>query len=78
MTIFYFTEVSKFTESYEVNYVMLIVSKTKKISDWFSSETSIFATPGYQGRKGQTCSQYKYLGTVLDSKLNFVQNTALI
>ena len=31
-----------------------------------------------KGEKVECVSQYKYLGTVLDSKLNFDQNTVLI
>ena len=31
-----------------------------------------------KGKKAERVSQYNYLGTVLDSKLNFDQNTALV
>ena len=75
---YYFTEVAKFTEWCEMNYLMLNVSKTKELVIDFRHKPSYLPDLVIKGEKVERVSQYKYLGTVLDSKLNFDQNTALI
>ena len=75
---YYFTEVAKFTEWCEMNYLMLNVSKTKELVIDFRQKPSYLPDLVIKGEKVERVSQYKYLGTVLDSKLNFDQNTALI
>ena len=75
---YYFTEVSKFTEWCEMNYLMLNVSKTKELVIDFRQKPSYLPDLVIKGEKVERVSQHKCLGTVLDSKLNFDQNTALI
>ena len=57
---------------------MLNVSKIKELMIDFRQKPSYFTDLVTKGEKVKRVSQYKYLGTVLDSKLNFDQNTALI
>ena len=61
-----------------MNYLMLNVSKTKELVIDFRQKPSYLPDLVIKGEKVERVSQYKYLGTVLDSKLNFDQNTALI
>ena len=60
-----------------MNYLMLNVSKTKEQVIDFCQKPYL-PDLVIKGEKVERVSQYKYLGTVLDSKLNFDQNTALI
>ena len=62
----------------EMNYLMLNVSKTKELVIDFRQKPSYLPDLVIKGEKVERVSQYKYLGTVLDSWLNFDQNTALI
>ena len=61
-----------------MNHLMLNVSKTKELVIDFCQKPSCLPDLVIKGEKVERESQYKYLGTVLDSKLNFDQNTALI
>ena len=61
-----------------MNYLMLNVNKTKELVIDFRHKPSYLPDLVIKGEKVERVSQYKYLGTVLDSKLNFDQNTALI
>ena len=74
----YFTEVSKFTEWCEANYLMLNVSKSKLSVIYFHQKPAYLSDLLIKGEKVERVRQYMYLGTTLDSKLNFDQNTALI
>ena len=74
----YFTEVSKFTEWCEMNRLMLNVSKTKELVIDFRQKPASLPDLVIKGEKVERVSPYKYLETVLDNKLNFYPNTALI
>ena len=58
-----------------MNYLMLNVSKTKELVIDFRQKPSYLPDLVIKGEKVE---RMKFLGTVLDSKLNFDQNTALI
>ena len=75
---YYFTEVSKFTECCEMNCLMSNVSKTKELVIDFRQKPSCLPDLVIKDEKVERVNQHKYLGAVLDSKLNFDQNTALI
>ena len=55
-----------------MNYLMLNVSKTKELVIDFCQK-SYLPDLVIKGKRVERVSQYKYLGTVLDSKLNFDQ-----
>ena len=61
-----------------MNYLMLNVSKTKELVIAFRQKPASLSDLVMKGKKVERVSQYKYLGTVLESKLNFDQNAVLI
>ena len=60
MTIIVFTEVSKFTESCKMNYLMLNVSKTKELVIDFRQKPAYLPDLVIKGEKVERVSQYKY------------------
>ena len=74
----YYLQVSKFTVWGEMDYLMLNVSKNKELVIDFHQKQAYLPDLVIKGEKVERVSQYKYLGTVLDSKFNFNQNPALI
>ena len=61
-----------------MNNPMLNVSKTKELVIDFRQKPAYLPHLVNKGEKVERVSWYKCLGTVLDSKLNVDQNTALI
>ena len=61
-----------------MNYLMLNVSQSKELVTDFRQKPAYLPDMVIKGEKVELVTQYKYLGTVLDSKFNFDQNTALI
>ena len=71
----YFNEVSRFTDWCKDNFLDLNVSKTKEMVVDFRKQGVNVPDLYIDGVKVERVSEYKYLGTVLDEKLNFNANT---
>ena len=71
----YFNEVSRFTMWCKNNFLDLNVSKTKEMVVDFRKQGVNVSDLFIDGVKVERVSEYKYLGTVLDEKLNFNANT---
>ena len=71
----YFDEVSRFNVWCKDNYLDLNVSKTKEMLIDFRKHGVSVPDLYIDGVKVERVSEYKYLGTVIDDKLNFSSNT---
>jgi hypothetical protein len=74
----YFSEVERFSSWCKENYLDLNVTKTKELVFDFRKSPSIVSDLFIDGLKVERVTEYKYLGTILDSKLNFSSNTPVI
>ena len=74
----YFNEVSRFNAWCKDNFLDLNVSKTKEMVIDFRKHGVNVPDLYIDGVKVERVSEYKYLGTVLDEKLNFSSNTKLL
>ena len=74
----YFAEVEWFSNWCRYNSLDLNVKKTKEILIDFRKAPTVIPDPFTDGMKVESVTEYKYLGTVLDNKLNFNKNTDLI
>jgi hypothetical protein len=71
----YFNEVLKFYDWCKENYLNLNVDKTKELVIDFRRKQTVIEDLVIDGKKVERVTEYKYLGTVIDSKLNFDANT---
>jgi gmma-aminobutyric acid receptor subunit gamma len=74
----YFDQVSKFCQWCKDNYLDLNVSKTKELIVDYRVKAEPIPELVICGTKVERVTEYKYLGTVIDSKLDFTANTDLI
>jgi hypothetical protein len=74
----YFNEVLKFSDWCKENYLNLNVDKTKELIIDFRKKPTVIDDLVLDGKKVERVSEYKYLGTVMDNKLNFDTNTKTI
>jgi len=74
----YLKEVENFNTWCKNNYLHVNIKKTKEMVIDFRRNPTIIHDLTIDGEKVERVSEYKYLGTVLDSKLNFDSNTRLI
>ena len=74
----YFEEVYKFVDWCKNNYLNLNVKKTKELIIDFRRVPAAIADLVIDGERVERVSEYKYLGTTIDSKLNFDANTKSI
>ena len=66
----YFQEVERFTTRCEENHLDLNVGKTKEMVIGFRKSSAVVPDHIINGVKVERVTEYNYLGTVLDSKLN--------
>ena len=71
----YFAAVEWFSNWCPYNSLDLNVKKTKEILSDFRKAPTVIPDPFTDGMKVERGIEYKYLGTVLDNKLNFNKNT---
>ena len=71
----YLNEVLKFSDWCKNNYLNLNVDKTKELVIDFRRKQTVIEDLAIDGKKVERVSEYKYLGTVIDNKLNFDANT---
>ena len=76
--IIYFEEVAKFCQWCKENYLDLNVKKTKELVIDFRKNAPPVSDLFIDGVKVERVHEYKYLGTILDDKLNFNANTDFI
>ena len=74
----YAHEVKKFSEWCKENYLELNVRKTKELVIDFRKNATVPPNLFIDGMKVERVDQYKYLGTIIDNKLNFNANTSAI
>jgi hypothetical protein len=74
----YFEQVRKFSTWCKTNYLDLNVKKTKEMLIDFRKNPAPIPDLLIDGVKVERVDEYRYLGTVLDSSLNFTANTNLI
>ena len=74
----YFEEVSRFNTWCKENFLDLNVSKTKEMVIDFRKKGVNVPDLYIDGVKVERVSEYKYLGTVIDDKLNFSANTKVL
>jgi hypothetical protein len=74
----YFNEVLKFSNWCKENYLNLNVDKTKELIIDFRKKPTVIDDLVIDGKKVERVSEYKYLGTTIDNKLNFETNTNII
>ena len=74
----YFEEVHRFTKWCKDNFLDLNVKKTKEMIIDFRRNPSKISDLFIDDSKVERVDEYKYLGTVLDSKLSFNSNTDAI
>ena len=74
----YFAEVKRFCEWCRDNYLDLNVSKTKELVIDFRLNSAPLPDLIIDGELVERVESYKYLGTVIDNKLNFACNTNAI
>jgi len=74
----YFAEVDRFCTWCKSNFLDLNVSKTKELLIDFRRNPSPVPSLVIDGVNVERVTEYKYLGTVVDDKLNFNANTTLI
>ena len=74
----YFAEVERFSNWCRDNSLHLNVKKTKKMLIDFRKALTVIPDLFIDGVKVERVTEYKYLGTVLDNKLNFNKNTDFI
>ena len=74
----YFDAVARFSAWCKDNFLELNVKKTKELVIDFRQGKSSVPDLFIEGMKVERVSEYKYLGTILDDKLNFAENTATI
>ena len=72
----YFGEVDRFSNWCRDNSLDLNIEKTKEMLIDFRKAPTVI--PVIDGVKVERVTEYKYLGTVLDNKLNFNKNTDFI
>ena len=73
----HFAEVERFSKWCRDNSLDLNVKKNKGNVDWFQKSSNCHSRSLYWWRESWK-SEYKYLGTVLNNKLNFNKNTYFI
>ena len=74
----YFSKVERFSNQCRDNSLDLNVKKTKEMLTGFRKAPTVNPDHFTDGVEAEKVTQYKYLGTVLDSKLNFNKNTDFI
>ena len=74
----YVQEVERFTTWCEENHLDLNVGKTKEMGIDFRKSSAVVPDLFINGVKVERVTEYKYLGTVLDNKLNFNANTVTV
>ena len=74
----YFDQVQKFCSWCKDNYLDLNVGKTKEMLIDFRKNPPVVPDLLIDGARVERVTEYKYLGTVLDNKLNFAANTNFI
>ena len=74
----YFAEVERFSNWCRDNFLDLNVKKTKEMLIDFRKAPTVIPDLFIDGVKVERVTEYKYLGTVLDNKLNFNKNTDFI
>ena len=74
----YFAEVERFSNWCRDNSLDLNVKKTKKMLIDLRKAPTVISDFFIDGVKVERVAEYKYLGTVLDNKLNFNKNTDFI
>jgi hypothetical protein len=74
----YLQEVDKFTAWCKENYLDLNVKKTKEMVIDFRRNPDSVPVLFIDGTKVERVGEYKYLGTIIDSKLTFTPNTNAI
>ena len=74
----YFQEVERFTTWCEENHLDLNVGKTKEMAIDFRKSSAVVPDLFINGVKVERMTEYKYLGTVFDSKLKFNANSDFI
>ena len=71
----YKEEINDFVTWCRENFLELNVSKTKELIIDFRKNKSVICPVVINGDVVEVVSNYKYLGTVIDNKLNFSDNT---
>ena len=74
----YFAKVDRFSNWCRDNSLYLNVEKTKEMLIDFRKAPTVIPDLFIGGMKVERVTEYKYLGTVLDNKLNFNKNTDFI
>ena len=74
----YFEQVTKFSAWCKDNCLDLNVEKTKEMLIDFRKQSSAVPDLLIDGKRVERVPEYKYLGTILDEKLNFTANTNYI
>jgi len=74
----YVDEVSKFCNWCKDNYLDMNIKKTKELVIDFRRKATVIPDLYIEGVKVERVNEYKYLGTVIDHKLNFDANTNVI
>ena len=72
---FYFDQVKRFCDWCKDNFLDLNVSKTKELVIDFRSNAEPIQKLEIRGVEVERVDHYKYLGTVIDSNLDFTENT---
>ena len=74
----YFAKVDRFSTWCRDNSLDLNVEKTKEMLIDFRKAPTVIPDLFTDGVKVKRATEYKYLGTILDNKLNFNKNTDFI
>ncbi len=74
----YRQEIANFTEWCQNNYLVLNTKKTKEMIIDFRKKKTTFSPIVINGEEIEIVDEYKYLGTIIDSKLSFTDNTDYI
>ena len=74
----YFSEVERFSSWCKENYLDLNATKTKELVIDFRRNPDVVPDLFIDGVKVERVNEYKYLGTIIDSKLNFSANSHAI
>ena len=70
----YRQEIANFTEWCQKNFLVLNTKKTKEIIIDFRKKKTTFMPIVINGEEIEIVNKYKYLGTIIDSKLSFTDN----
>ena len=74
----YRTAVQKLVEWCDENLLLLNISKTKKLVTDFRRNDSSPVPLQIKGQQVEIVHQYKYLGTILDDKLDWTENSTML